>query len=64
MKILANDGISDAGKELLEQTGHTVITDKVEQVDLIEYINKESVDVLLVRSATTVEKILLITALI
>ena len=40
MKILANDGISDAGKDLLEQTGHIVITDKVEQVDLIEYINK------------------------
>lgn len=56
MKILANDGISDAGKELLEQTGHTVITDKVEQVDLIDYINKENVDVLLVRSATTVRK--------
>lgn len=55
-KILANDGIDKSGKDLLEKNGHTVITDKVAQADLIQYINTNNVDVLLVRSATTVRK--------
>ena len=33
MKILANDGISDLGKSLLEAAGHIVSTDKVDQAD-------------------------------
>jgi len=56
MKILANDGISDLGKQLLEQAGYTVITDKVEQSDLATYINANQIPVLLVRSATTARK--------
>jgi len=56
MKILANDGISSTGKELLEQTGHLVITNTVEQANLVDYINKENIEILLVRSATTVRK--------
>lgn len=56
MKILANDGISAAGKKILEENGHTVITDKVDQQNLIDYINTENIDVILVRSATTVRK--------
>lgn len=55
-KILANDGIDKSGKDLLEKSGHTVITDKVAQADLINYINSNGIEVLLVRSATTVRK--------
>lgn len=53
MKVLANDGISASGVSALKNAGYTVITDKVEQGDLIDYINKENIEVLLVRSATT-----------
>lgn len=56
MKILANDGISLAGQKALEQAGYTVITDKVAQEELIDYINKEELVALLVRSATKVRK--------
>ena len=47
MKILANDGISDLGKQLLEQSGFTVITDKVDQGDLAAYISANQIPVLL-----------------
>ena len=53
MKVLANDGISQTGREALEAAGYTVITEKVDQNDLIETINRENIGVLLVRSATT-----------
>lgn len=56
MKVLANDGISNSGKEALENAGYTVITDKVEQDNLIDYVNKEDIGIVLVRSATTVRK--------
>jgi D-3-phosphoglycerate dehydrogenase len=56
MKILANDGISAIGKSTLENAGFTVITDKVDQNQLIAYINDNAVDMLLVRSATTARK--------
>ncbi len=56
MKILANDGISKIGQQMLEQAGFTVITEKVDQADLIQYINSENIDMLLVRSATTARK--------
>lgn len=56
MKVLANDGISKSGISALENAGYTVITDKVEQENLIDYINKEDIGVLLVRSATTARK--------
>ena len=55
-KILANDGISDSGKAALEEQGFQVITEKVDQENLIETINKEGIEVLLVRSATTARK--------
>ncbi len=55
-KILANDGIDNSGKILLEKAGHTVITDKVAQTDLINYVNTDHIEVVLVRSATTVRK--------
>ena len=53
MKILANDGISAAGQQALENAGYTVITDKVAQDDIPNYLNTEGVEILLVRSATT-----------
>lgn len=53
MKILANDGVSQAGINLLEEAGYTVITTKVEQDNLVDYINAENIEILLVRSATT-----------
>ena len=56
MKVLANDGISKSGIDHLESNGFTVITNKVEQENLVEYINNESVEVILVRSATQVRK--------
>lgn len=56
MKILANDGISLAGKILLEREGFEVISIFVAQEQLADYINKNSIEVLLVRSATKVRK--------
>jgi|TARA_B110000444_G_scaffold260755_1_gene309092 D-3-phosphoglycerate dehydrogenase len=56
MKILANDGIADSGITLLVKSGHEVITTKVAQNKLADYINSNQVDVLLVRSATTARK--------
>lgn len=56
MKILANDGLSPEGVKTLTDAGFEVLTKKVEQADLIDYINKEHVEMLLVRSATTARK--------
>jgi D-3-phosphoglycerate dehydrogenase len=56
MKVLANDGISEAGKVALEKAGYTVITDKVAQEDLSSYVNENHVEIVLLRSATTVRK--------
>ena len=56
IKILANDGIDETGKGLLQAAGFTVLTDKVAQENLIAFINEQNVDALLVRSATKVRK--------
>ncbi|MBX2829300.1 MAG: D-2-hydroxyacid dehydrogenase [Flavobacteriaceae bacterium] len=56
MKILANDGISQSGVDALTQGGFEVITTKVAQEQLINYINQENIDGILVRSATKVRK--------
>ncbi len=55
-KILANDGISPSGVEALESYGYEVSTTNVAQEQLINHINENQLDVLLVRSATTVRK--------
>jgi D-3-phosphoglycerate dehydrogenase len=55
-KILANDGMDAAGKELLEKAGFTVITEKVAQEKLVDEINSQGYAALTVRSATTVRK--------
>lgn len=56
MKILANDGISPLGQQLLEAAGHQVITEKVAQEQLAAAVNEQGIDVVLVRSATTVRQ--------
>jgi D-3-phosphoglycerate dehydrogenase len=56
MKVLANDGISDSGIKALEKGGFEVITTKVAQEQVENYINTNKVDVILVRSATKVRK--------
>ncbi|MDA9107152.1 D-2-hydroxyacid dehydrogenase [Flavobacteriaceae bacterium] len=54
--VLANDGISNSGKIALEKNGFNVSTTTVAQDQLINYINKEKISVILVRSATIVRK--------
>lgn len=56
MKILANDGVSQSGIDAMKKNGFEVITTNVAQEQLIDYINKNNIDVLLVRSATTARK--------
>lgn len=56
MKILANDGISQSGIEALTNAGFEVITTKVAQEQVANFINEHDVLVLLVRSATKVRK--------
>ncbi|MBB4119194.1 D-3-phosphoglycerate dehydrogenase [Mesonia hippocampi] len=59
MNILANDGISESGIKKLSQKGFNVDTTKVAQNQLINYINNKQIEVLLVRSATQVNKALI-----
>jgi D-3-phosphoglycerate dehydrogenase len=56
MKVLANDGISKSGIKALEKGGFEVITTKVAQEQVANYLNTHSIDVLLVRSATKVRE--------
>lgn len=56
MKVLANDGISKSGIKALEKGGFEVITTKVAQEQVANYLNTHSIDVLLVRSATKVRQ--------
>jgi D-3-phosphoglycerate dehydrogenase / 2-oxoglutarate reductase len=56
MKILANDGLSSKAISLLELNNFEVITTKVAQEQVVNYINKNEINILLVRSATKVSK--------
>ena len=56
MKILANDGISKSGINVLEKGGFEVITVKVAQSQLENYINQHNIDAILVRSSTQVRQ--------
>ena len=56
MKVLANDGISKSGIIALEKGGFEVITTKVAQEQVANYINTHDVQVILVRSATKVRQ--------
>ncbi|MBI4929621.1 MAG: 3-phosphoglycerate dehydrogenase [Bacteroidetes bacterium] len=55
-KILANDGIDEGGKLLLEKAGYIIVTEKVAQENLSNAINENKFDGLTVRSATNVRK--------
>ena len=56
MKILANDGIAPGGKKKLEAAGFEVITTKVAQEQLANYIKENKITGIIVRSATKVRK--------
>jgi D-3-phosphoglycerate dehydrogenase len=56
VKILANDGISKSGVLALEKVGFEVITTKVAQEQVANFVNENNVSVVLVRSATKVRK--------
>ena len=56
MKILANDGIAKNAVEILNENGFEVYLEKVDQENLIDFINTNKITVLLVRSATQVRK--------
>jgi D-3-phosphoglycerate dehydrogenase len=56
MKILANDGIASGGKKQLEEAGFEVITTKVAQEQLANFLNEKEISGLIVRSATKVRK--------
>jgi D-3-phosphoglycerate dehydrogenase len=56
MKILANDGISQSGIDALGKGGFEVITTKVAQNQLENYINEHTIDVILVKNATQVRQ--------
>ena len=56
MKVLANDGISANAVDILNENGFDVYLDRIEQNNLIDFINLKKISVLLVRSATQVRK--------
>jgi D-3-phosphoglycerate dehydrogenase len=56
MNIHANDGISQSGVDALADFGFTLTTTNVAQEQLANYINKNNISGILVRSATTVRK--------
>ena len=56
INILANDGISKSGCDKLKKAGFNISITTVAQEQLINHINSENIEVLLVRSATTVRK--------
>lgn len=56
MKILANDGISQSGIDKLENAGFEVILTKIAQNQLVDYLNKNDIRIILVRSATEIRK--------
>ena len=56
MKILANDGLSEKAIKILKGAGFEVLTTKVAQNQLANFINEEHVEILLVRSASQAKK--------
>lgn len=56
MKILANDGISNSGIDALEKGGFEVLTTKVAQNQLENFINDNNIDAILVKNNTQVRQ--------
>ncbi|CAI8197455.1 MAG: Hydroxypyruvate reductase [SAR116 cluster bacterium] len=59
MKILANDGLHPSGVQALQDRGFTVDQTTVSQGQLANYISKNQIEILLVRSNTQVDKALI-----
>ncbi len=55
-KVLANDGIAQSGIDALEKAGFEVLIIRVAQEQLANFINKNNINALLIRSATEVKK--------
>ena len=56
LKILANDGLAPSATKALEDSGFEVLTVKVAQEQLVFFLNREKIDVLIIRSATQVDR--------
>jgi D-3-phosphoglycerate dehydrogenase len=56
MKILITDGLSESGISLLKEAGFEVLTTTVAQNQLENFINTNTIDVLIVRGITKVSK--------
>lgn len=56
IRILANDGLEAGAIKKLEEHGFEVLTSKVPQEELVQYINENHISALIVRSATKVRK--------
>lgn len=56
MNILVNDGMSASGAQALKDAGFNLFEEKVEQDNLIDFMNENKIDAILVRSATKVRK--------
>ena len=56
INILINDGLSNAGKQKLLDYNFHIIDQNVKQNELIDFINKNNISVVLVRSATQIKK--------
>jgi D-3-phosphoglycerate dehydrogenase len=54
MKVLANDGISQNSKKELIDLNFKIFDTKIDQSELIKYINKNHIEIILVRSATII----------
>lgn len=54
MNILVNDGISEKGGKMLLDAGFKLFTQKVPQDKLVSFMNKNHIEILLVRGATQV----------
>jgi D-3-phosphoglycerate dehydrogenase len=56
MKVLSNDGLDQSGIDALTEKGFEVITTKIPQEFLLDYINEHKIRTVLVRSATQIRK--------
>lgn len=56
MKILINDKIAESGINALKNAGFEVISTKVAQDQLTNYINKHQIEAVVVRSATQIKR--------
>jgi D-3-phosphoglycerate dehydrogenase len=59
MKILANDGLHPSAVNFLTENGFEVFTTKVAQEQVANYLNKNEIDILVVKQGTRVDDLLL-----